>query len=232
MVALCNKTYPEPVHKADTPRDITPEGLMLPMPGIDYGPLDGLLGYALRRAQNALYLDFYRATARWDVSPQRFAALVLISRNPGLRQGLLAQGMGLHRSGALRLTDWLTAQGWAERRETTGDARAWGLHLTPAGKRRLAPLQAAVAEHDRALLAALGEQGAALKAALDRLAWVATAQATRGAVPATAASSDIPEGTAPRAAKRPHRRDEPPRGAGRHPRPRGGAGARGLRAAG
>ncbi len=151
---------------------------MLPVPGVDYGPLDGLLGYALRRAQNALYLDFYRATAAWGISPQRFAALVLIGRNPGLRQGLLGQAMGLHRSGALRLTDWLTAQGWAERRDAPGDARAWGLHLTPTAKRRLAKLEAAVAEHDRALLAALGDAGPALKAGLDRLAWVATAQST------------------------------------------------------
>lgn len=151
---------------------------MLPVPGVDYGLLDGLLGYALRRAQNALYLDFYRATAEWDVSPQRFAALVLIARNPGLRQGLLGQAMGLHRSGALRLTDWLTAKGWAERRDTPGDARAWGLHLTSAGRRRLAQLQQAVAEHDRTLAAALGDQGAALKAGLERLAWVATAQST------------------------------------------------------
>jgi DNA-binding MarR family transcriptional regulator len=155
-----------------------PEGLMLPVPGVEYGLLDGLLGYALRRAQNALYLDFDRATAGLDVSPQRFAALVLIARNPGLRQGLLAQAMGLHRSGALRLTDWLTAQGWAERRDAPEDARSWGLHLTPAGKRRLARLEAAVAEHDRALIQALGEQGPALKATLERLAWVATARCT------------------------------------------------------
>lgn len=164
--------------KTDRTAALAPEGLMLPVPGVDYGLLDGLLGYALRRAQNALYLDFHRATAAWDVSPQRFAALVLIARNPGMRQGVLAQAMGLHRSGALRLTDWLTAQGWAQRRDTPDDARAWGLHLTPAGKRRLAGLQAAVAEHDRALLAALGEQGPALKAALERLAGVATAHTT------------------------------------------------------
>jgi DNA-binding MarR family transcriptional regulator len=166
------------VSKTDNLDAVTPEGLMLPVPGVDYGPLNGLLGYALRRAQNALYLDFYRATAEWDVSPQRFAALVLISRNPGLRQGLLGQAMGLHRSGALRLTDWLTEQGWAERREAPGDARAWGLHLTRSGKRRLVKLEAAVAAHDRALVAALGEQGAGLQAALERLAWVATAQST------------------------------------------------------
>jgi DNA-binding MarR family transcriptional regulator len=178
MVALCNKTYPSSVTKPASLNDITPEGPMLPVPGVDYGLLDGLLGYALRRAQNALYLDFYRATAEWDVSPQRFAALVLIARNPGLRQSLLAQAMGLHRSGALRLTDWLTAQGWAERRDALDDARAWGLHLTAPGKRKLAKLESAVADHDRRLLAALGEPGLALKSALDRLAWVATTQST------------------------------------------------------
>jgi hypothetical protein len=122
---------------------------MLPVPGLDYGLLDGLLGYALRRAQNALYLDFYRATAAWDVSPQRFAALVLIARNPGLRQGLLGQA--------------------------PDDARAWGLHLTPTGKRLLAKLEAAVAEHDRVLTDALGDQGPALKAGLERLARAAAA---------------------------------------------------------
>lgn len=161
--------------KTDRP---DPEGPMLPVPGVDYGPLDGLLGYALRRAQNALYLDFHRATGGQDISPQRYAALVLIASNPGLRQGLLAQAMGLHRSGALRLTDWLTAQGWAERRDAPDDARAWGLYLTAAGRRRLTKLDAAVAEHDRQLLAALGEHGPALKAGLERLASVATAHST------------------------------------------------------
>ena len=154
-----------------------PEGLLLPVPGLDYGVLDDLLGYALRRAQNALYLDFYRATAGLDVSPQRFAALVLVGQNPGMRQGLLAQAMGLHRSGALRLTDWLTAQGWAERRDDPVDARSWGLHLTAAGRRMLARLEALVRAHDQALLQALDDRGAGLKADLERLAWVATAAA-------------------------------------------------------
>lgn len=154
-----------------------PEGLLLPVPGLAYGVLDELLGYALRRAQNALYLDFHRATQGLDVSPQRFAALVLVGQNPGMRQGLLAQAMGVHRSGALRLTDWLTAQAWAERRDDPQDARSWGLHLTAAGKRMLSKLEQAVRTHDAALLAGLGERGAALKADLERLALVATAAA-------------------------------------------------------
>jgi DNA-binding MarR family transcriptional regulator len=166
------------VNKVDNPSSSLPEGPMLPVPGLDYGVLDSLLGYALRRAQNALYLDFYRATAEWDISPPRFAALVLIARNPGLRQGLLGEAMGLHRSGALRLTDWLTAQGYAERRDAPDDARAWGLYLTPAGKKLLVKLEAAVAAHDGALIEALGPQGPELKAGLERLARIATAPTT------------------------------------------------------
>nr|WP_297530565.1 MarR family transcriptional regulator [uncultured Roseateles sp.] len=157
-----------------------PEAPLLPVPGLDYGVLDDLLGYALRRAQNALYLDFYRATAALDVSPQRFAALVLVGRNPGMRQGLLAQAMGLHRSGALRLTDWLTSRGWVERRDDAEDARRWGLFLTTAGKRQLAVLERRVRTHDERLMSELGERAARLKADLERLAEIASAHGAGG----------------------------------------------------
>lgn len=157
-----------------------PEAPLLPVPGLDYGVLDDLLGYALRRAQNALYLDFYRATAELDVSPQRFAALVLVGRNPGMRQGLLAQAMGLHRSGALRLTDWLTGRGWVERRDDAEDARRWGLFLTTAGKRQLAALERRVRAHDERLMSELGERAARLKADLERLAEIASAHGGGG----------------------------------------------------
>ena len=152
-----------------------PGGPLLPVPGLDYGVLDELLGYALRRAQIALYVDFYRATAGLDVSPPRFAALVLVGRNPGMRQGLLAQAMGLHRSGALRLTDWLTARGWVERQDDAEDARSWGLFLTAAGKRKLAELERRVRAHDARLMRGLGDRAALLKLDLERLAAMAAA---------------------------------------------------------
>ena len=152
-----------------------PGGPLLPVPGLDYGVLDDLLGYALRRAQIALYVDFYRATAGLDVSPPRFAALVLVGRNPGMRQGLLAQAMGLHRSGALRLTDWLTARGWVERQDDAEDARSWGLFLTTAGKRKLAEIERRVRAHDERLMRGLGDRAAPLKVDLERLAVMAAA---------------------------------------------------------
>jgi len=154
-----------------------PDGALLPVPGLDYGVLDELLGYSLRRAQSALYLDFHRATASFDISPPRFAALVLVSRNAGLRQQQLAEAMGLHRSGALRLTDWLQERGWVERRADPADARAWGLHLTATGRAALRQLEQAVRAHDAALMHALGPTAGAMKSELERLARIANAAA-------------------------------------------------------
>ncbi|TDP71490.1 MarR family winged helix-turn-helix transcriptional regulator [Roseateles toxinivorans] len=160
-----------------SPAPDAPDAPLLPVAGLAYGVLDDLLGYALRRAQNALYLDFFRATEAFDVSPQRFAALVLVAENPGLRQGLLAQAMGLHRSGALRLTNWLAQRGWVERRDDPVDARSWGLHLTASGLAQVKALTAVVRAHDAALSQALGKQATGLKQTLEHLALLANASA-------------------------------------------------------
>jgi DNA-binding MarR family transcriptional regulator len=165
-----------PVSVASKPLDavgdriLHPEAELLPIAGVDYGVLESLLGYSLRRAQNALYLDFYRATAAFDISPQRYAALVIIGANADIHQGLLAEAMGIDRSGALRLIDWLAGRGYVERRGNLADARRWGLHLSPAGAVTLAAMTEAVQQHDGALAArvAAGSEGTALKTLLDR----------------------------------------------------------------
>ena len=109
------------------------------------------------------------------MSPQRFAALVLVAQNPGLRQGLLADAMGLHRSGGMRLTDWLCEQGWVQRADDPLDRRSWTVHPTPAGLALLESVTAQVRTHDEALLAALGDEGPQLRRLLDRLAAAANA---------------------------------------------------------
>jgi DNA-binding MarR family transcriptional regulator len=134
-----------------------------------YGVLDELLGYALRRAQNALYIDFYRATEDFGLSPQRFAALVLIGENPGIRQSVLSVAMGIARSGGMRLIDWFETKKLVERREDPDDARVWGLHLTIKGERVLSAMSDAVREHDRAIVDALGREGMTLQATLARI---------------------------------------------------------------
>jgi DNA-binding MarR family transcriptional regulator len=139
------------------------------VPGLRYGVLDELLGYALRRAQNALYIDFYRATADFALSPQRFAALVLIGENPGIRQTTLSEAMGIARSGGMRLTDWFEERKLVDRREDRDDARVWGLHLTLKGERLLKAMSERVVDHDKSLLATIGTTRQTLKATLEKL---------------------------------------------------------------
>jgi hypothetical protein len=53
-------------------------------PKIDLGPLPGLIGYVLRRAQLVVFQDFFAAFAPFDIRPAQFALLTVIARNPGL----------------------------------------------------------------------------------------------------------------------------------------------------
>ena len=152
---------------------------------LDYGVLDSLLGYSLRRAQNGLYLHFSAAASDPEITPQRFAALVLIDRNPGIGQTVLSEAMGINRSGAMRLVDWFEARDLAMRVSHSQDARRWGVKLTSHGKKTLVNMIDAVCAHDAALTALLGGEGETLKRLLDQLA-----DATNRAAPDAAPDAD------------------------------------------
>jgi len=119
------------------------------VPGLDYDVLDGLLGYALRRAQVGMFLAFHAATRGQDITPPRFTALVMVGANPGIGQSTLGQVLGIARSGAMMLTDWMEARGLVERRRRPNDGRAWGVHLTARGEVLLAGMKRKVAAQDR-----------------------------------------------------------------------------------
>ena len=123
-------------------------GSIARVPGIDYGGLDDLLGYELRRAQLAGFEAFHRATAGVDITPPRYTALTLLGANPGLSQTDLGAALGTARSGAMLLTNWLEARGLARRRRRNGDGRAWGLYLTARGRVLIARLARRVRSQD------------------------------------------------------------------------------------
>ncbi|WP_235205708.1 MarR family winged helix-turn-helix transcriptional regulator, partial [Cupriavidus sp. SK-4] len=107
------------------------------VPNIDYGVLDNLIGYAIRRAQIRIYEDFVLSLAQWQITPPRFSALIIISRNPHLKLTELAQILGIARSGAVLLVDALEEMNLVARRPAAGDRRAYSLVLTAAGRRTL-----------------------------------------------------------------------------------------------
>ncbi len=127
------------------------------VPGVNYGVLDGLVGYALRRAQILVYEDFLQSLAPWQITPPRFSALVLIARNPGMKQTELANLLGIARSGVVQLTDGLEALGLVRRVASPTDRRAYQLALTEAGQTALTEIEAAVRAHDQRVSSRLAE---------------------------------------------------------------------------
>ena len=125
-------------------------GSIARVPGIDYGGLDGLLGYVLRRAQLAGFEAFQRATAGVDITPPRYTALTIVGANPGLSQSALGAALGTARSGAMTLTNWMEKRGLVDRRNRPGDDRSWGLYLTRNGEAQLRQLSRRVRANDAA----------------------------------------------------------------------------------
>ena len=132
---------------------------LVPIPrvdALDYDVLDDLLGYAIRRAQVAMFLAFHEATRGMDITPPRFTALVVVGANPGISQSTLGNVLGIARSGAMLLTDWFEERGLVERRRSPDDGRAWGLHLTARGERLVRTMKRRVMALDRRRTGVLG----------------------------------------------------------------------------
>ncbi len=154
------------------------------MPGIDYGVLDGLVGYRLRRAQLVIHEDFVRTLAPWNITPQRFAALTVIARNPSLKLIQLAGILEIARSGAVTLVDALVDLGYVERQPSAGDRRAYGLALTRLGRHDLQAITAAVLLHDQRIVQGLsGPESRQLARLLEHIAGRGTALPSRSEFP-------------------------------------------------
>jgi len=134
------------------PRVLAP---ILRVPGLHYDVLDDLLGYALRRAQVGMFLAFHAATRGLDITPPRFTALVIVGANPGIGQSALGHVLGIARSGAMMLTNWMEVRGLAERRRRPNDGRSWGVHLTARGEELVARMKRRVSVEDRKRAACL-----------------------------------------------------------------------------
>lgn len=124
---------------------------------IDLGVLPDLIGYALRRAQIAVFQDFGTAFAELDLTPAAFSALLVIQRNPGRRQRQVGDALGIQAPNFAALLDRLVARGLAERRRSDADRRAVALHLTLAGGALLDQASALLAAHERRWSERLGE---------------------------------------------------------------------------
>jgi len=120
---------------------------------LDLGFLGGLIGYSLRRAQRAVYQDFFRTFAPVGIRPAQFAVLAVLARNPGLKQTEIAAALGIKRTNFVGLVDTLEKRGLLERRAGQRDRRSSAIHLTEAGRRLVRRLHRMVALHERRITA-------------------------------------------------------------------------------
>ena len=127
----------------------------------DTGPLDGLIGYALRRAQLAAFEDAIRGFAKLDLRPAQYSVLAVIGHKPGLKQSQVAAALGIQRANFVALIDGLERRGLARRSAAVNDRRSHALHLTDEGRRALRRANAVVTIIEARLDARLGPGGRA-----------------------------------------------------------------------
>ena len=126
---------------------------------IDLGPLPELIGYVLRRAQLAVFQDFFAAFAPFDIRPAQFSALTIIERNPGLTQSQVAEALGIKRTNFVGMLDELERRTLAERRQTARDKRSHALYLTADGAALMRKLKPVLKAHESRMVARIGDDG-------------------------------------------------------------------------
>ena len=103
-------------------------------PAFEIGVLSDNIGYAMRRAQLAMYADLRADLDATNMTPQRYTALGLIGAHEDLSQADLGYMLGVARSGAMSIVNALEGLGCITRRRDPEDRRSYLLRLTPAGK--------------------------------------------------------------------------------------------------
>lgn len=140
------------------------------VPDATYGVLSELVGYSLRRAQIRIYQDFLEVMEPWSITPPRFAAMILIRHNAGMKLTELARAMGIARSGAVEVVNSLEKLGYVRRCDSPTDRRAFALELTVVGSDVLDKATSLVSEHDARISARLSQrERAQLRKLLDKL---------------------------------------------------------------
>ena len=135
---------------------------------VDMGELAQSIGYNLRRAQLRVFEHFAASFGELDLRPGQYSVLVIVGRNPGLRQSAVAAALGIQRTNFVPLVDELERRGLVERRASPIDRRSHALHLTDAGEKLLEAARLRQQRHE--------DEWAAHAGVADREAFVAILQ--------------------------------------------------------
>ncbi len=146
---------------------------------LDLGLLDEVSGFRIRLAEQLTMHSFAIAFEGTGLTAGRFTALEIIDRNGGIRPARLAAAMMVESSNMTVLLRQLEQGGWIEVRPGS-DRRSKALHITGAGRRRLAELRRRLRAQEDLLTEGLSE---AERAVLNRLLERLVANARRRIAP-------------------------------------------------
>lgn len=122
-------------------------------------PLQDRIGYALRRAQGAVYADLNDALARISLRPLQFTLLLMVSENPGASQSGVCEALGMQKANCVPTMSELERRGLIIRRRSSADARSYELHITHKGKRVLQRAGELHSLHEQRLIERIGIEG-------------------------------------------------------------------------
>jgi len=126
--------------------------------GIDFGPAAGFAGFMARMAQVQIYEAFYRDFHDRKITTGQIGILIAVGRNPGIRQGALAEALRIKRSNMAKVVRVLEHDGMLEKRTQARDQRALELRLTRKGRAIVERMVPEIAVSDRAATAMLSER--------------------------------------------------------------------------
>ena len=122
---------------------------------VDFGILNSLVGYRLRRAQMNFFTKFSEVCSDLGISPGLFAIIAIVERNPGLTQTAVAQALGNDRSAMVAAVDKLEKMDTIERRPAINDRRSYALFMTRYGETSFTTISERVMEHEQIMAARL-----------------------------------------------------------------------------
>lgn len=115
-------------------------------------PLDGLVGYHLRRAIGVFGNDFTRSLAGTNMRQVLVGVLATVHANPGVRQGAAGEMLGIQRANMASLVNEMVELGVVDRKVADDDRRAFALNVTPTGEKVLADCLDRIDRHEARLL--------------------------------------------------------------------------------
>lgn len=101
---------------------------------VSLGELEGSLGFLLRIAQVHTFERFYETFSGIDLRPGEYTVMWVIRRNPGIRQGLLAETLGIKPAQMTKMIRKLEDMGRIRRIIPDSDRRSVELFLTAGGE--------------------------------------------------------------------------------------------------